>query len=341
MGEELLTEGREPGTAQPGTAQPGTAQEPVAAFQIHEFGGPPKEALVLLPEVGSADVLVKMTATVVSHHDLMLAAGVFPPQPSLPYVPGLEGAGHVVQAGADIDAGDFPPECVVRVYGGGLGATRPGTWSEYVVVPARSVTRVPEGLDPLLAAACGSVAATAWAAVFQVGGLQAGERLGVTGATGAVGSLALQLGAENGARSRVGWVRTAARSSRVPAGVEVLEAGDAPTEPVDLLVDTVGGPLFESHLEAVRPGGRAVLVGYTAGERVCILLPDLLVHDVTLQPLNMMRRRVPKEVEASLLAGFAEGRLQVAIERFDRGGMFAAIERLRAGEASGRLVLEW
>jgi NADPH2:quinone reductase len=314
--------------------------ETMAAFRVHEFGLPPREDRLPIPDVGPGDVLVKLVASVVSHHDLTVAGGEFAVRPTLPYTPGLEGSGQVVRIGRAVDPGSFAIGAPVRVYGGGLGAIRSGTWAEYVVAPERAVTPVPEGLDFAVAAACGSVAATAWAAVIDLGGLLATERLGVTGASGAVGSLVLQLAAQQGVESRVGWVRSPGRADRLPSGVEAV-ANDDPAAPVDLLVDTVGGPLLAKRLDAVRPGGRAVLVGYTAGESVCFSLPNLMTADVSLLPLNMMRRRLPKEVASSLLAKFADGRLHVAVELIQRRDIAEAIGRLRSGTASGRMVFKW
>jgi NADPH:quinone reductase len=199
---------------------------------------------------------------------------------------------------------------------------------------------VPETLDPFLAAAAGSVAATAWAAAIDLGGLQAGERLGVTGATGAVGSLVLQLAARHGVRSALGWVRAPEQARLLPAGVEAASTDEA-VEPVDLLVDTVGGPLLAERLSSVRPGGRAVLVGYTAGKEVCFSLPRLMAADVSLLPLNMMRRRLPKGLEAKLVADVAQGRLRVAVETVRPPDLDEAIARLARGAASGRVVLAW
>jgi NADPH:quinone reductase-like Zn-dependent oxidoreductase len=126
----------------------------------------------------------------------------------------------------------------------------------------------------------------------------------------------------------------------LPEGVEVA-GGDGPAEPVDALVDTVGGELLPRRLHAVRPGGRAVLVGYTAGERVSIELPELMVADVALLPLNMMRFRVPREVAVGLVDEFAAGRLALATDVIGLDRLDGAIERLRAGRATGRVVLRW
>ena len=317
-----------------------TVPRTMAALRVHAFGEAPRLGQVPVPEPGPKDVLVELAASVVSHHDLTVARGDFSLRPDLPYIPGLEGAGRVVRVGAEVDPARIRPGMSVRVYGGGLGATRPGTWAEYVAVTARAATPVPETLDLPLAAACGSVAATAWAAAIDLGALQTDERLGVTGASGAVGSLVLQLAARHGARSSVGWVRSPEKAGFLPAGVEAAAPGDS-VEPVDLLVDTVGGPLLPECLRSVRPGGRAVLVGYTAGTEVCFSLPHLMAADVALLPLNMMRRRLAEGLELSLVEDVAAGRLHVAVETVRPADVDEAIGRLARGAAAGRVVLEW
>jgi NADPH:quinone reductase-like Zn-dependent oxidoreductase len=310
-----------------------------SALRVHAFGEPPRLERVPVPEPGPDDVLVEIAAGVVSHHDVTVARGDFSAKPELPYVPGLEGAGVVVAAGASVDESRIAVGMPVRVLGGGLGHTRPGTWAEHVAVTARAATPVPAGLDLSLAAACGSVATTAWAAVLDLGRLEPGERVGVTGATGAVGSLAVQIAARSGAGSVVGWTRSPEKAG-TPPSVELVTPDD-PVEQVDLLVDTIGGAQLAERLGSVKPGGRAVLVGYAAGTEVALSLPQLLGADVALLPLNMMRRRLPPGMEAELLADFASGRLQLAVEEVSPGEASEALTRLTAGETSGRLVIAW
>ena len=304
----------------------------MTALRVRARGEGARLEHVPVPLPGEGEALVRMTASAVGHHDLGVVAGTLP-HPATPFTPGLEGAGVVAALGAGVDEGAPAVGAPVRVVTRGHAH---GTWAEYVVVPARALVPVPAGLDPAVAAACGTVSAAAWAALERAG-LDDGESLAVTGATGAVGSLVLQLAAQRGVTRVVAWTRSPAA---LPAGVEAAD-DEGPAEPVDALVDTVGGELLPQRLRAVRPGGRAVLVGYTAGEHVCLELPALMVLDVDLLPLNMMRRRVPREVALALLEDFANGTLVLATDVVGLEGLDAAVERLREGRAKGRVVLRW
>ncbi|MDA8311711.1 MAG: alcohol dehydrogenase catalytic domain-containing protein [Actinomycetota bacterium] len=313
----------------------------MTAVRVHRFGAPPQVDQLPVPQVGDGEVLVKMVASVVSHHDLTVAGGEFAVRPALPYTPGLEGAGLVARLGEGVALDAVAPGSPVRLYGGGLGASRPGTWAQYVVAPARAVLAVPRSLRPDVAAACGSVALTAWVGLFDVGDAHAGERLGVSGATGAVGSLVVQLAIRHGIDDVVAWVRSKERARDLPPGVEVL-VDDAKVEPpLDLLVDTVGGPLLPGRIEAVRAGGRAVVIGYTAGQEVCLTIPDFLARDVPLLPLNMMRRRPARELESRLVDQFAAGELKVATDVVEARNFLAALGRLQGGGSKGRAVILW
>jgi NADPH:quinone reductase len=281
------------------------------ALRIHAIGEPPVLEEIPDPQVGADDVLVRLEAAVLGHHDLSVARGALPVGQPLPYVPGLEGAGRLEDG------------TLVRVAGGGLGMTRAGTWAELVAAPRGVVMAVPDALDPVVAAACGSSANTAWTALHAAGALQEGESVGVTGANGAVGSLVVQLAGDRRVHT---WSR---------------ERDEDPDEPVDLLVDTVGGPNLPRRLRHVKPGGRAVLVGYTAGEQVTLNLPSLMFADVTLIPLNMRRRRVDPAAFAALLEDFATGRLTIRTDVISPDEVAEGIERVRAGRHSGRLVLRW
>lgn len=296
----------------------------MTALRVLSFGEPPRVEEIPVPEPGEGEALVRLMASVVSHHDLGCVAGTLPHSPP-PFTPGLEGAGVVAALGEGVDDPALAVGTPVRIVTRGRAD---GTWAEYALAPARALVSLPEGLDFAVAAACGTVSAAAWAALERAG-LEADESLAVTGAGGAVGSLVVALARQRGAR-RV-----------IELGREAATLPDDEAEPVDALVDTVGGDLLPRRLAAVRPGGRVVLVGYTAGEEVRFSLPELLVRDVSLLPLNMMRFRVPREVAMGLLDDFAAGRLSVETDVVRPHELAEAIERLRAGRAHGRIVLRF
>ena len=316
------------------------------AFRIHAWGELPRLEEVATPVPGPDEVLVATSASVVSHLDVTVASGEFPVRPDLPYIPGVEGAGRVVAWGDEVRDAAVPVGGITRLYGSGLGTRRPGCWAEFVTVPARSLRPVPEGLSPAAGAAIGSSGLTAWSALFLVGEFDPATRLGVTGATGAVGSLTVGFALAAGAAAPVAFVRTMRQAGSFPATVEVLpldRGRDAPASgPLDLLVDTIGGGALADRIGWIRPGGTLVLVGYTAGTQVAIDLPALLSSDVRILPVNMMRRsQGSRAIEAEILAQAASGQVTIATETVSPGDMAAGLARLAQGQVEGRLVVAW
>lgn len=310
------------------------------AALITRFGWGPSIEQVPVPVAGPGELLIRVKAAVVSHLDATVATGTFPVRPNLPYIPGVEGAGTVVDT-SGVDG--FHQDQKVRLYGAGLGLRRPGTLAEFVSVPASAVLPVPDGVDAAAAAAVGAPALTALAAL-DIAGLEAGARLGVTGATGAVGSLAVLFAAKRGIAT-VAMVRDAGRAREwLPSGIECValdEVGNSPPgAPLDAIIDTVGGPEMTGRAGWIRPGGRLVLVGYTAGTEVKLDLPSFLAADVTLLPVNMMRRSAgAKERLVGVLDQMRDGSLSVSTELLAQSELGGVFDRLSRGGNRGRLVV--
>ncbi|MGP4043837.1 quinone oxidoreductase family protein [Streptomyces sp. 2A115] len=308
------------------------------ALVLEQFGALPRPVDRPVPEPRPGHTLVRMRAAQVAHLDLNVIDGKFGILPDLPAVPGTTGSGVVL-------ASDTHPEgSLVRLGGKGLGMRRDGCWAEHALVPDAAVEAVPEGTDPALACSYFSPVGTAWAAVHSVAEVRPGERVLVTGAAGAVGAMAVQVAARAGAEV-VGVVGRPAKLGHVPAPAKPVLAAELSPEsvggPVDVLIDTVGGPVLKDALALVRPGGRTALVGYTAGRDFGVDLADFLLADVALLPVNLMRRG--KEVAADaerLLADLRTGELTLAIERHPLDRLAEAVERLRTGEAVGKVVLD-
>jgi NADPH2:quinone reductase len=308
------------------------------ALVLERFGSLPRLLERPVPEPRPGHTLVRMRAAQIGHLDLNIVDGRFGVLPELPAVPGTTGCGVVLASDT------YPEGSLVRLGGKGLGMRRDGCWAEHALVPDAAVELVPQDLDPALACSYFSPAGTAWAAVHTVAAVQPGERVMVTGAAGAVGALTVQVAARAGAEV-VGVVGRPAKLGHVPAPAKAVLAADLSAEsiggPVDVLVDTVGGPVLRDALPLVRPRGRAALVGYTAGREFGVDLADFLLADVSLLPVNLMTRG--KEVAADaerLLAELREGTLTLAIERHGLDELAEAAERLRTGEAVGKVVLD-
>ncbi len=308
------------------------------ALVLESFGTLPRLVERPVPEPCPGHTLVRMRAAQVGHLDLNVVDGKFGILPDLPAVPGTTGCGVVL-------ASDTHPEgALVRLGGKGLGLRRDGCWAEHVLVPDAAVEMVAEGTDPALACSWFSPAGTAWAAVHAVAQVRPGERVLVTGAAGAVGAMTVQVAARAGAEV-IGVVGRLAKLAHVPAPAKPVLASELSAEsvggPIDVLVDTVGGPVLRDALPLVRPRGRAALVGYTAGREFGVDLGDFLLADVSLLPVNLMSRGREVAADAEqLLAELRTGALTLEIERHGIEQLAEAAERLRTGEAIGKVVLD-
>lgn len=287
------------------------------AVRIPAFGALPVLERLPDPQPRAGRTIVRMAAATVGHIDRTVWSGAFLKHPPLPYIPGVEAAGIVVASGS-YGAGQR-----VWLRGSGLGTTENGTWCELIDAPDEALGLLPDGLDMALGAAFFSPCTSAWVALHEVAKLQRGERVLVTGATGAVGSMTVQLARETGAIVLTRAEETAQQQ-----------------QPVDLLVDTVGGPVLEAALPCVAPGGRAVLVGYTAGNTLPLNIAHFLQRDVALLPLNMFRREAAgRAAVPQLLARLADGRLALQVQRFALNEAAAALEWITQRGHRGRAVL--
>lgn len=322
----------------------------IRAVRFHEWGSLPTVDVIPRPVRRENETLVRIEAAAVSHLDRTVASGDFGLKPPLPYVGGVEGCG-IVEESETIPVGSR-----VMVRGGGLGLVRDGTWAEFVSVGDRHITLVPDGMQAAVGATFFLPLSTAHVALHHVGRLgtwsidgvasSADEVVVVGGAAGAVGSMVVQLARRDGA-TVLGVVADEHQAERLPAGVEPLVAADldraaslAKDRPATLLVDTLGGAGLGERSAWVRPGGRAVAIGYVAGTGLTLDLPNWLLQDVALLPVNMIRRDQEARAIASELApALVSGELRMNVEQFTFDDAARALEMLGAGRLNGRAVL--
>jgi len=288
------------------------------AVRIHGFDAVPVLEEIAEPTVRPGRSIVRMEAATVGHIDRTVWRGSFLKHPPLPYTPGVEAAGVVIASGR-YQAGQR-----VWLRGGGLGTLFDGTWCEQIDAPDEALGPLPDDVPMTLGAAFFSPTTSAWVALHEVAKLKAGEQVLVTGASGAVGSLVMQL----------------ARDAGCAAVAVAADAEPPAVASADLLIDTVGGGVLARTLPAVRPGGRAVLVGYTAGPVLSLDIAHFLQRDVALLPLNMFRREAQGRAAApELLARLADGRLSLDVRPFALADAAAALDWIAQRGHRGRAVL--
>lgn len=312
------------------------------AIRFHQWGTAPTVDDIAAPERAAGQTLVRVDAAAISHLDLSVASGNFGMKPSLPYVGGVEGSGTV------LESDDMSPGTRVLLRGKGLGLLRDGTWRERASVPAAAMTIVDPRLPHEVAATFFVPCTTAYVALEDIGRLQPGERIAITGATGAVGSMLVQLALAAGA-DVTGVVSPGDQVTSLPAGTEGVALNSLADVALlekerkfDLLVDTIGGPGLASRIGWVRPGGRTVAIGYVAGEHVTIDLPSWLLADVALLPVNMIaREKRAREVAPKLITAIIDGELTVPVQTVDAYSAPDALVRLAAGKIRGRVAVKF
>lgn len=192
--------------------------------------------------------------------DCAARLGVYPRVPRPPFVPGMEVAGEVVALGEGVSA-PLPGTRVaaVPVFGG---------HAELVAVRAAAVRPLPAGVSFATGAALAVTGLTADHALFTVGRLRAGERVAITAAAGGVGTIAVQMATQAGARvlavASTAEKRALARTLGAHETVAYEGYREALKPGVDVVVDAVGGALFRPGWRALRPDGRYVLYGFAA-----------------------------------------------------------------------------
>lgn len=236
---------------------------------IEDFGGREKLQIadVAKPRPGEGDVLIRIHAAGVNPVDWKIREGylkdMFPHR--FPIILGWDLAGVVEQTGAG--TGIFKPGDAVYAY-----ARRPeihkGTYAEYIALPESYLARKPAGLSMVEAASIPLTTLTAYQ-MLDAGRLQKGESVFILGASGGVGSSAVQLAAERGARviglasaKNHDYIKSlgAAAAIDYQRGDFIQSLGELLPQGADLVLDFIGGDTLGRGQLCVRPGGRLVSI---------------------------------------------------------------------------------
>ena len=322
------------------------------AVLCKEYGPPEKLVYedTTRPDVGPTDVRIRVRAAGVNFPDLLIIENKYQFKPPLPFAPGGEVAGDVIEVGAevtDFSGGD-------RV----IGMCGWNGFAEEVVISRDRVVRMPDGMPYEVGTVLPTTYGTTVHALVQRGRLRAGEWLLVHGATGGVGSSAVEVGKNLGARivATGGDDRKLARLAEL-YGVEHLvnyrtnpdwkETVKAITDGgADVIYDPVGGDVFEQSLRCIAWAGRLLVIGFAGGtipsaKANLILLKGCSVVGVFWGGFAAREPETNRRNFALLFDWWKEGKLKPAIShRFPLAKAAEALGALARREVVGKAVLE-
>jgi NADPH:quinone reductase len=300
------------------------------------------------PEPGPGQVLVDVRAAAINFPDVLLLANEYQVSVPVPFTPGSELAGEVVAVGDGV-IGIRPGD---RVF----GTVMIGAFAEQVVLPAGSVSPIPEGLDFRAAAAFGVTYATAYHSLRSVASVEPGEWVVVLGAAGGVGLAAVELAQVLGGRV----VAAASSAEKLQLcrdrGAEQvidytsedlrLRIREVTDGAADVVIDPVGGAWSEQALRSVRWGGRFVTVGFASGDIPRIPLNLVLLKGVIVNGFEMrgFMEHAPEAAardRAELNELLVGGRLRPHVGAvYPLSEVAAALQSVADRKAMGKVIID-
>ena len=326
------------------------------AVRLQKLGGVDHLQLDQVPEPApkTGEVLVRLRAAALNHRDVYITQGLYPGI-ELPVILGSDGTGTIAALGARVNAlavgtpvvinpllawGDDPrvwsPQATI------LGMPRPGTFADYVCVPAQNVAPTPRGLNDEEAAALPLGGLTAYRAVFTRARISAQDTVLLTGVGGGVQTFVLLFCKHIGARVVVTSSRDEKLERAKALGAD--EALNYRTDPewykaarklgVDVAIDSAGGETLARAIDTVKPGGRVVTYGGTTGDSK-IRPFSVFWHQRDVLGTSMGS---PDDFSA-MLKLFEEGLRPVVDRTFELADVVAAAQRLEHADQFGKVVL--
>ncbi|WP_284753431.1 NAD(P)H-quinone oxidoreductase [Arthrobacter sp. efr-133-R2A-120] len=323
------------------------------AVYISEPGGPAVLEIrdVPAPVPGPGEVLIDVVAAGLNRADVQQRRGFYPPPPGASEIPGLEVSGRIAAFGPEVSKPFSVGDKVVALLSG-------GGYAQQVAVPAEQVLRLPDGVDLVTAASLPEVAATVYSNLIMTAQLHAGETVLIHGATGGIGTMAIQLAKAYGATVAT----TAGTAEKVGTAKAFLGADIAINyteedfaeslkaqnggKGADVILDVVGAKYLQQNVEALADYGRLVVIGLQGGVKGELNLGQLVskraaIIGTALRPRPVAEKGViMNAVRESVWPMLADGRIKPFVAKsFPLEQVREAHEYFDSGEHMGKVLL--
>lgn len=299
------------------------------------------------------EVQIEVRASSVNFPDIMMAEGAYQIKPPLPFTPGMEGAGTIVAAGAEVKT--------FKVGDRVLTSLEYGTFAERVNAPAARCFVIPEAISFEQAAAVGLAYQTAYFALRERGQLNPNDVVLINGATGGVGLAAIRLAKALGTKIVLASVASPEKKPIVlAAGADAIVDVDSKDRVAslkdqvtaatggrlaDLIIESVGGEIFDASLRTLAFRGRMVIVGFAGGSIPAVKANYILLKNITLAGLQwaLYPSKMTDEVlraQAEIFDLLAKGRLDPNIgATYELGDVAKALGDMKHRRVRGKIVV--
>lgn len=305
---------------------------------------------IATPTPGPDEVLVAVHACALNHLDVFVRRGMPGKSVPLPFISGSDIAGRIAALGANVEGPPVGTRVLLdpAVPEGALGEDVNGGLAEFVVAPARNAIPLPDDVGFVEAAALPMVFGTAWRMVVTQGELRAGESVLILGASGGVGTAALQIARLAGAYVYATTGSEEKRNALLDLGADEVINYERTAfeeevwkrtgkEGVDLVVEGTGKATWRGSLRSVRRGGRIVTCGATTGYDPRTDIRYIWTREITIRGSDGWVR---EELETVLSLCF-RGALRPVIDRVLPLDEIAEAERaMEDRELVGKIVME-
>lgn len=300
---------------------------------------------------GPGEVRLRLRAAALNFPDLLMLTGGYQVKPALPYCPGMEAAGEIAELGEGVAGWSVGDRVIVTSNGEPFGL-----YAQETTVPAAALHAIPGDLDFIEASGFVTTYATSYHALVDRGDLAAGEVLLVHGATGGVGTAAVEIGlalgatviATGGDDGKLEAVRRMGAHHVINYRTEDIRervkeiTGD---RGADVIYDPVGGEVFEASMRCVAKEGRILIIGATSGTYAPVKTNHILIKEISVIGvlLGVWRTRHPERHRRNLeqLGRWVEeGRLRPHVGlTFPLEQAAQALRALERREVVGKCVL--